>query len=105
MKKQLKTMEISKFPELVKIAERVHRTGQPMILRRNGTTLAVVRPIRSSKRKSSRRAASRKSLRGKPFTRDDALWNLVGIGRSGIPGGVSEKKHEYFLEAYRSKHQ
>lgn len=102
MKKELKAIEISKYPELVKIAKRVRRSGKPRILRQNGQALVVVTPMRSSKRVSSRRASKRKFSRGKVFTKDDALWNIVGIGRSGLTD-VSENKHKYLAEAYATK--
>ena len=41
---------------------------------------------------------------GKPFTLDDPLWNIVGIG-GAAPGGatdVSEDKYSYLADAYDS---
>src|SRR5215216_6949029 len=32
---------------------------------------------------------------GKPFTLDDPLWNIFGIGESDDPTEVAENKHEY----------
>ena len=43
--------------------------------------------------RSARRPAA-KSRRGRVLTEDDPLFALVGIGDSGIPGGISSKKHE-----------
>jgi excisionase family DNA binding protein len=37
---------------------------------------------------------------GKPFTRDDPLWDIVGIGRSEGPNDVARNKHKYFADAY-----
>ncbi|MBI4493356.1 MAG: methionine adenosyltransferase [Chloroflexi bacterium] len=37
---------------------------------------------------------------GKPFTMDDSLWNIVGIGESEGPTDISEHKHQYLAEAY-----
>ena len=96
MKKELKAIEISKYPELVRIAKRVRKSGKPSILRRNGEALAVVKPMKSRRKKASRT---------QPVTRDDAIFRLIGLGKSGIIGGISEKKHEYFLQAYRATHQ
>ncbi len=93
MRKELKTIEISHIPELVRIAERVHTTGEPRVLRRKRENLAILRPVRRSKRASSH---------GKPFTSEDALWNIVGIGRSGFTD-VSENKYKYLAEAYTPK--
>jgi excisionase family DNA binding protein len=37
--------------------------------------------------------------RGKPFTMDDALWKLVGLGASDGPNDVASNKHKYLAEA------
>ena len=46
-------------------------------------------------------------LEGRPFTRDDALWNLVGIFESGPddPTDVSENHDRYLAEAYADTHE
>jgi len=41
-------------------------------------------------------------LVGQPFTMDDPLWNMFGIGESDDPTEVAENKHEYLAEAYLS---
>jgi excisionase family DNA binding protein len=41
-------------------------------------------------------------LVGKPFTMDDPLWNMFGLGESDDPTEVAENKHEYLAEAYLS---
>ena len=43
----------------------------------------------------------RKSINGQPLTEDDPLFRSIGSARSGIPGGISGRKHEYQLKAYR----
>ena len=93
MAKQLKTIEISHIPELVRMAEEVCASGESRVLRRRRKDLVVLRPLRSSKRVLPR---------GKPFTREDALWNIVGIGRSGLTD-ISGNKHKYLSEAYATK--
>ena len=47
--------------------------------------------------------AKKQKAKGKAVTSDDALFRLIGIGKSGILGGVSEKKHEYLARAYRPR--
>ncbi len=95
MRKELKAIEISNIPELVRIAERVHRTGESRVLRRKKETLAIVKPVR----------AFRRILRGKPTTANDSLWNIVGIARSEGATDVSENKHKYLAEAYATRTQ
>src|SRR5688572_18626973 len=53
----------------------------------------------------NKRATRRKRIpRGRPFTMDDPLWDLVGIGHSGGPGDASENKHKYLAAAYADTH-
>ena len=40
--------------------------------------------------------------RARMTSKDDPLWNIVGIGRSDGPGDVSENKYKYLAEAYLS---
>jgi hypothetical protein len=94
--KAVRTIEISDIPELVRLVEEVRASGKSRVLRRDKENLAILRPVRSRKKASPQ---------PRPVTRDDPLFRLVGIGQSGIPGGISEKKHEYLLKAYRSTHQ
>ncbi len=94
MAQELEAIDISSSPELLRLAEEVHRTGQPRSLRRNGEDVAVLMPAPPRKKGSTR---------ARPVTREDPLFALIGIGKSGIKGGVSEKKHEYLARAYRPR--
>lgn len=40
---------------------------------------------------------------GKPFTTEDPLWNIVGIGRSACEVDVSGNKHEYLAKAHSAE--
>lgn len=77
-------------PDLAELAEDVHRTNQPRVLRRADEDLAVLLPASITKRARGR---------VKPVTEDDALFHSIGSGASTIPGGASGKKHEYLLRA------
>lgn len=96
MVRELKSLDVTDAPELLRLAEEVRRTGEPRVLRRGAEDLAVLVPAAP---------AQRRPPRGRALTRDDALFRLVGIGRSEVPGGVSGKKREYLLQAYREHHQ
>lgn len=48
--------------------------------------------------------AKRSPLKARPLTEDDALFALVGIGKTGIPSNASEHKLAAFDEAYRKLH-
>jgi len=50
MAKEMRSIDISGVPDLVKIAEEVRMTGKPRILRRNGEEMAMVIPISLTRR-------------------------------------------------------
>jgi hypothetical protein len=92
MAKELRHINISSIPELVKLAQEVRNTNEPRILQQEREDLALLSPVPAKKRAKTK---------AKPVTSDDALFRLIGIGKSGIPGGVSGKKHEYLARVYR----
>jgi hypothetical protein len=92
MAKEPKRIDISRMPELLSIAQEVRSTNEPRILQQESEDLALLSPVRPKKRSQNK---------AQPVTTDDALFRLIGIGKSGIPGGVSGKKHEYLARAYR----
>jgi len=89
-----KRIDISRMPELLSLAQEVRSTHEPRILQQENEDLALLSPVRPKTRPQSR---------AKPVTGDDALFRLIGIGKSGIPGGVSGKKHEHLARAYRPR--
>lgn len=96
MAKEPKRIDIRAIPELLSIAEEVRRTNEPRILKQGSEDLAILAPINPW---AKRRA------KGKPVTKDDPLWKLVGIGHSGGPGDVSANKHKYLADAYLHHHK
>jgi hypothetical protein len=94
MAKELKRIDISSIPELVKLAHEVRSTNEPSILQQESEDVALLSPVPAKKLAKTK---------AKPVTGDDALFRLIGIGKSGIPGGVSGKKHEYLARAYRPR--
>ena len=94
MAKERKRIDISSIPELVKLAQEVRSTNEPSILQQESEDVALLSPVPTKKRAKTT---------GKAVTSDDALFRLVGIGKSGIPGGVSGKKHEYLARVYRPR--
>ena len=95
MARELKRIDITNVPELLRIAEEVQASQEPRVLRRDGEDLAVVRPLK--------RPGRPRIPRGKPFTKEDPIWNLQGIGRSGLTD-VSENVDKYLAEAYIDTH-
>jgi hypothetical protein len=89
-----KRIDISRIPELLSIAQEVRSTNEPRILQQDSEDLAILSPVLPK---------TRSKAKAQPVTSDDALFRLIGIGKSGIPGGVSGKKHEYLARAYRPR--
>ncbi|MCL5075748.1 MAG: hypothetical protein M1136_08925 [Chloroflexi bacterium] len=90
MARELKTIDISNIPELLRIVEEVRATHEPRVLKRDNEEVAILTPTHPTKKRIPR---------DKPFTKNDSLWNLIGIGHSGL-GNISENKHKYLAEAY-----
>jgi hypothetical protein len=95
MARELNHIDIGNNPELLEIVEQVRRTNQSIVLRHDREDVAILRPVWAGKKL--------RIPRGKPFTRDDPLWNLVGIGKSGL-GDVSANKHKYLADAFADLH-
>ena len=94
MAKEPNHIDISSIPELLSLAQEVRRTNEPRILKEDSEDLAILSTVLPKKRAKTK---------AQPVTRDDALLRLIGIGKSGIPGGISGKKHEYLARAYRPR--
>ena len=92
MAKEPKRIDIGSMPELLSIAHEVQRTNESRILQQDSEDVAILSPVLPKKRSKAK---------AQPVTSDDALFRLIGIGKSGIPGGISGKKHEYLARAYR----
>ncbi len=89
LNKEVKHIDISDMPELLRIAEEVQKTGEPCILKRYEEEIAQIAPVKPAKKKR---------LRGKPITKDDPIYKLLGTMPSNEPTDAS-KKHEYLAEA------
>jgi len=94
MAKEIRSIDITNTPDVLRLAEEVARSGVPHVLRTEREELAVVMPVAQGKKRASR---------SRPVTREDSLFQLVGIGTSGIEGGASERKREFLARAYRPK--
>lgn len=55
MARELKAIDVSTVPELLRLAEEVHNTQEPRVLRRAGEDLALLTPVKpASKRRRKR---------------------------------------------------
>ena len=92
MAKELQSIDVSNTPEIRRLAEEVQKSHQPRLLTRDDEQLAVIMPLPRGRRKSRRTGV---------ITRDDPLFRMIGTGRSSIPGGISGRKYDYFVKAFR----
>jgi hypothetical protein len=92
--KELKPVDVTATPDVLRLAKEVARSGVPVMLKTEDEDLAVLMPAAKPKRRSGR---------PQPVTKDDPLLQLVGSAKSGIPGGVSGRKHEFLARAYRPR--
>lgn len=84
----LRSIDVSDQPELLRIAEEVHATRQPRVLRCDGEDLAIVTPA----------GPAGSSRRKRALSRADPLWMLVGSATDSAPTDAS-RKHAYLGEA------
>jgi hypothetical protein len=92
MAERISTTDVTNLPDALQIAQEVKTTKQPQVLSCYGEEIAVVWPLPQP---------ATRSRKGRAFTKDDPLFKLIGIGKSGIPGGVSGHKHEFLAKAAR----
>lgn len=95
MSKELAPIDVSRTPELLSLARQVKETGERLVLKDNGEELAVIAPL-------PRSPLPPKGVRRKTgiVTKDDSLWNIVGIARTHGPTDVSANKQKYLADAY-----
>jgi len=94
-------IDIMNSPDLRRIADAVKHSQTPHVLSEAGEEVAVVVPLKRQDA-APKQSRSPRQAKGR-FTREDPLFGLIGIGASGIPGGVSGRKHEALARAYRPK--
>ena len=85
MASEMQPIDSASIPGLDHLVDEVQRTRQPRVIRRNNEDVAVLSPAGPARPRGTR---------GRVLTKDDPLFGLIGIGDSGIPGGISGKKHE-----------
>ncbi len=91
-----KKVQITRATDIVALAEEVRRTHRPAVLQRDSENIALLTPVRDE---------GEQVLEGRPFTMDDPLWDLVGIGESEGATDVSSDKHQYVADAYADLHE
>lgn len=101
MARELHPIDITRYPELLQLIEEMQARQTPRALQHNNETVAVLVPAKSKKKQTRLAQPRRKNV----LTEDDALFQLIGIGRSGL-SDVSANTDKYLAEAYltRTKH-
>jgi hypothetical protein len=62
MARELRSMDISDAPELLRLAEEVREAGEPRLLRRNGEDLVIVSPVVRKTMRRTRRTRTEEDL-------------------------------------------
>lgn len=101
MAKELKPIDITHTPEVLRLAEEVARSGIPRVLRKDNMDVAELRPVSPTPPRSRRR--------GKPTSKDDPLWRIVGIADAAapedLPTDVSSNVDKYLADAYSASNK
>src|SRR5947208_2431453 len=90
MAKEIRPVDVSSRPQVVALARQVKETGEPLVLMQKDQGLAILTPLANGDGPRRPRHTTTGII-----TKDDSLWNIVGIGRSGGQGDISENKDKY----------
>lgn len=87
MSQPMRSVDVDELAQLVPLLDELGRTRAPLVLRRAEQAVAILSPVpRPAVRRRARRV----------LTEDDALFALIGISDSGVPGGFSANKREAY---------
>lgn len=92
VERDLKRIDIGEVTDWAALAEEVHRTNEPRVLQRAHEDVAMLVPLTRRK--------VRRAPRGKLLTKDNPLWNIVGIGQSEGPTNIALYKHDLYKHEY-----
>ncbi len=90
MASELSPIDSTRIPELLTLAEEVHRTGKSRRVQRGHEDIARLVPVTPTRRR-----------RGQPTSAADPLWNIVGmVTVADGPTDVSAQVDRYLAEAH-----
>jgi hypothetical protein len=96
MAKEMKPVDITHTPDVLRLAEEVARSGIPYVLKKDNKDVAELRPVSSTPSRSRRR--------GKPTSQNDPLWRIVGMADADapkdLPADISSNVDKYLADAY-----
>ena len=97
------SIDVSNNPDLLRLAENVQRSREPILLVSQDQPLAEVRPARSQRQKASKSVSTRATRAARA---NEWLLRLIDIGADAVSADaatdVSTNKHKYLAEAYRA---
>jgi hypothetical protein len=96
MAQERRAIDVSRVPELLRLAREVSDSGEPCVLAQGDEELAILTPVQPTRRRTRKPGA---------VTRADSLWDIVGMASSAGPGAVARNKYKYLAEAYADKHR
>jgi hypothetical protein len=91
--------EIQGASELLQLVEKLQETQESQVITHQGEDVAVLRPIKRASR------VTRPRRKTGVITKDDSLWNIVGMAESAGPTDVAKHQHDYLAEAYAERHK
>ncbi|HEY7065519.1 MAG TPA: hypothetical protein VII06_28845 [Chloroflexota bacterium] len=92
MASRIESVDIADPNALVRAAEDVERTRQPRIVTRGDQEIAVLSPIRPTRRSPGRR-----------LTMNDSLFSVIGKAHVDNPDAVVDNVDEYLAQAYSAE--
>jgi hypothetical protein len=94
--KELKPVNVSSTPDVLRLAQEVARSGVPVMLKTDSEDLAVLTPVSPASKGSKRRS--------KPLSKEDSLWKIIGIADADapddLPTDISSNTDKYLADAY-----
>lgn len=99
MAREIKPIDITNTPDVLRLAEEVARSGVPRVLRKGNQDVAELRPV----------SPTRPKRRGRATSEHDPLWQIVGIAEAAAPEDrptdVSSNVDKYLADAYSDTHK
>src|SRR5215208_539943 len=98
MARELKSIDVTDTPDVLRLAEEVARSGIPRVLRKGEQDVAELRPV----------SPTRARRRGRPTSEHDPLWRIVGIADAAapadLPTDISSNVDVYLADVHADPH-
>jgi len=94
MSNEISPIDITRFPELVRLAEEVQHSRRDLLLKHGEQALAVLTPVPSED------TMPRRAPHSSSASERDSILNIIGIGESAEPTDIAHHEQQYLAEAY-----